>query len=107
MAGSIRFFRFIQKSYYTVGIRPLSSQNKWFGSYNWRNSIVLLFLSIMFVASTAFLLFQANSFEEYGTAFYVSVTELVNIVCLIAIIPKMTDIFALMEKFGDFVEKSK
>lgn len=62
---------------------------------------------MMLLASTSFLLFQANSIEEYGATFYVSVTELVNVVCMLAIIPKMTDIFVLMEKFGEFVEKSK
>lgn len=69
--------------------------------------MVLLILSLMFLASTAFLLFQADSFQEYGTAFYISITLLVHIVSLPTIIPKMADIFVLMEKFGEFVEKSK
>lgn len=62
-------------------------------------------MSMMFVASTAFLLFQANSFEEYGSSFYISATALMHIGCLPTSIPQADDIFALMNKFEEFVEK--
>lgn len=105
MAATIQFFQFYRKLYERVGIYPRSCSNKWFGSYNFRNSVMLLCLSMMFLVSMAYLLSQANSIQEYGQAFYVSITELTNIVCLIAIIPRTTGIFILMEEFGGFVEK--
>lgn len=105
MAAAIRFFQFNRKLYERVGICP--RPNTWFGSYNLRNSMMLLCLSMMLMASTAFLLFQANSMQEYGAAFYVSVSELANIVCIMVTIPKMASIFSLMEKCEEFVEKGQ
>lgn len=62
---------------------------------------------MIFAASTAFLLFEAKSMIEYGRSYFLSMTALVHIVCLIAIIPKSSNIFILMEKFEKFVEKSE
>lgn len=104
MAATINFFRFIRKSYHLVGIHSLSRQNSQSGPYNWRNSMGLLSLAVMFLASTAFFLFQSDSFEDYQGAFYVSTTGLVVIILVIKITPKMADIFILMEKFEEFVE---
>lgn len=100
MADGKKMFVFIRKSYEITGIYPHQTC-----SYNWRNSTELLFMSMMFVASTAFLLFQANSFEEYGSSFYISAAALMHIGCLPTIIPQADDIFALMNKFEEFVEK--
>lgn len=105
MANTVKFFMFIRESYAMVGIFPNHLQQTC--SYNWRNFTALLFMSMMFVASTSFLLFQANSFQEFASAFYISITLLVNIVSFPTIIPNAADIFVLMEKFREFVEKRK
>lgn len=104
MAGTVQFFQFNRKLYQAVGIQPLSSQNSLFASYNWRNLTALVSFLIMFAASTAYFLYGANSFQEYGDSYYLSATLLMNIVCLPTIIPKMTDAFVLMDKFGEIVE---
>lgn len=107
MAGTIQFFQFIRKLYRIVGIRPLKNQNSPLGSYNWRNLTVLLLFLILFLACVAYFLYEAHSFTEYGGSFYMSISMLIYIVSLPTIIPKMTDIFVLMDKFGEFVDKSK
>lgn len=103
MAKPIQFFTFIRKTFEVIGIHPNGFNQTC--SYNWRNSTILLFMSIMFGASTAFFLFQARTFHEYGDTFLISAALLLNIVCLLTMVPKMTDVFELMEIFGEFVEK--
>lgn len=107
MAGTIHFFRFNQKLFRIVGIRPLKSPNSPSTSYNWRNLTVLQLHVIMFAVSVAFFLFEAHSFAECGDSFYSSVCYLVLVLSMSAIIPKAADIFILMEKFGKFIERSK
>lgn len=106
MAGTIHFFQFVRQLYHFVGIRPLKHPNSLFASYNWRNSTVLLLFLIMFTACSAYFLYEAHSFTEYGGSFYMAISLLIHIVSLPTIIPKMADIFVLMEKFEEFVEQS-
>lgn len=65
------FFHFTQIMYGVVGIHPCQTQNARFGSFNWRNTLALLSFVTLFVASTAFLLFAANTFVEYSKSYQV------------------------------------
>lgn len=108
MAERIQFFGYIQNTYRTVGIDSLQiRQSTRFGSFNWRNPMALFVITIMFAASTSFLLFEANSFQQYGDSFWICVSFLVYIVGMTATISKMSNIFILFEKFDEFVEKSE
>lgn len=70
MANTVRFFQFIKKSYHRVGFCPLQNENTPFGPYNFRNFLILFFLSISFAAPSAFLLFEAKSIIEYGSSWF-------------------------------------
>lgn len=107
MADTIKYFQFIQILYRIVGIQPLKAQNSLFASYNWRNLTVLLLFLIMSTASVAFFLYKAHSFTEYSDSFYQSITFSFIGICFLSVIPKMNDIFILMENYERFVEKSK
>lgn len=107
MADKIQFFQYIQKSYKTVGIVSLPHQNTRFCSYNWRNSMVVFVTSVMFTASTSFLLFEANSFQEYSDSFWISTSFMVYIVGIPATISKVSDAFDLIKKVDEFVEKGE
>lgn len=107
MAGKIQFFQHIQKLYGIVGIRPLKTRNSPFASYNWRNLTLLFLFLMMSLASVAYFLFEACTFTEYSASYFASTAVLIHSACLSSIVPKMADIFTLMEKFGEFVEKSE
>lgn len=108
MSDSIRFFKFIRELFETMGLHPYqSNQNH---SYNWRNSLILLFLVLMFIASTAFLLFEANSIDEFGKSFYIDVLTLLLILLWPCFIRNTGDFFKLMdqmEQFGQMRELKK
>lgn len=78
MANKMNLFKFVCKTYELTGIYPYQSDQT--GSYNWRNVTVLLPVSMMFITSTAIFLFQAISFQEFGSSFFASTTALAIIV---------------------------
>lgn len=106
-AETIHFFTFIRKLFQRLGIHPPKPQNNTIGSYNWRNSFVLLFLTILFISSTAFLIFKSDSVAKFGSSFYVSISDLLYLFLWAMIVHKMADLFILMEKIDEFVAESK
>lgn len=104
---TVQFFQLIQKMYGIVGIHPLQTQNVQFSSVNWRNFSALLSFVILFFASTAYLFTEAESFVEYSQSFYVSSALVGFFTGMSVTVSKMANVFILIEKFGEFVEKSK
>lgn len=105
MAKSVELFKFLQKSYQTIGFYP--SQTGQIGcSFNLKNLFILLSILQLFLSSLAFFLFEAHSLFDYGTSFYTSITNLFSLIILAIILWKMTDILMLIEKFEEYIEKS-
>lgn len=105
MAHSVQFFKLIRDLFQKMGICPChSNQNR---TYNLRNSFILMILAQLFVASAAFLLFEANSIEEYGQSFYLTLTSLLLLFLLPSFIHNMDDLFNLMDEMDKFGLKRK
>lgn len=105
MAKQIIFFKLIREIYQTAGIHPRESSQS--GSYNLRNSFILIMLSIVFIVSTVFLLFDAKTIEEYGNSFYISTTVFLDIFMWTIFIQKMGDLFNLMDQMNVFGQKRR
>lgn len=58
------------------------------------------------IASTAFLLFKANTIQELADSFYVSLTHAVCLVYIMINIWKITDILQLIDQYEQFIQKS-
>lgn len=63
----MRFILSIQKYGAVVGLRPFLPNQK--TPFNSRNVKICLVYSLLFVSSTAFLVFDANLIREYAEAF--------------------------------------
>lgn len=105
MADAIRFFTYIRKLYLALGIYPPDPNKNC--SYNWRNLFVFLFLTILFIISTSFFIFKADSIASFGESFYVSTTSFMFLFLWSVIIHKMDDLYILMRKIDEFIAKSK
>lgn len=105
MANTIKFLKFIRKLFETAGIHPSQSKRNWL--YNWRNSLILLFLLLEFIASAAFLLFVANSIEDYGGSFYITVLGFSLTFLWPGFIQNVGDLFNLMDHLDEFGQRSK
>lgn len=105
MSAPIRFFTFIRDLYHRLGVHPPNPHVE--RSYNWRNSLVLVCLTILFVISTGFLIFECDTVAKFGASFYVSISVLLYLIFWTMIIHKIADLFILMGTVDEFVAKSK
>lgn len=105
MAEKIKFFKLTREIYETAGIHLCKSTGN--GSFNLRNSFILIMLSVVFIVSTVFLLFDAKTIEEYGNSFYISTTVFLDVFMWTSLIPKMGDLFNLMDQMNEFSQKRK
>lgn len=88
-----------------VGIRPLRPGHK--NPFNRRNISVLLIYSLFFISATAFLVFDANSFDEYAEAFYPWMTLSFIYVGFSMNVSLADDFFRLKEQCEQFIESGK
>lgn len=105
MAQKLQFFKLIRELYQKIGMHPCRSNES--GSYNVRNSFIFIHLAQTFIESVAFLLFEANSIEEYGQSFYASVTLLLLLCLWPSFIHNMDNLFNLMDQMDEFGQKSE
>lgn len=102
MAGVIELFCTIKSFYKSMGLYPnhkkclISAKN--------------IFLSIsiiqLFITSSAYLLFQAKTSDEYGISFYISITLLSVMVNISNTAWKIDKILTLIGKYEKFIENS-
>ena len=80
----MELFKFIREMYGMAGIYPpMPNKNC---PYNLRNLFVLLILMLMLVLLVTYLLFKANSINELGDSFYVSISVFLHLYFLIVVI---------------------
>lgn len=106
MAGRIKLFQHLQRYYFqAMGIFLSQSNQKC--SPNWRNLSTAFFIAQLFLAAFAYLLFKANSTFEYGTNFYVSISESCCLSYFFIQYRQMPKISKLIESCEEFIEKSE
>lgn len=106
MAGSIKLFQFIQKTYQTIGISP-SKLNSKKCSINPKNTAFLIFLTQYTLTTVGFLMFDAYSMFDFGFAFFNLLSIINPTVIYLLFIWKLENTLNFIEKCEIFIAKSK
>lgn len=105
MAERIKLFHSVQKFNQTLGIHPSRPDQRY--SFNFSSAIVLLLIVLTFISSVAYFLYKAKTIEEHVQTFYISLTALCITIDFLTMCWKMTNILQLIEKYEEFIKKSK
>ena len=105
MANTVKLFQSAQIYFIALGICPTKPNQKY--AFNMTSFFVLFPMLLIFISTTTFFFLKAETIQEYSDTFYVSSTEFSFIVCFLVNIWKMTTILQLIEKYEEFVRKSK
>lgn len=76
-------------------------------SINPRNLFFTLSLTLTFISTVAYFLFQANSILDYGNSFYGSTSDLYTLTDFLVAVWKMPTILKFIELCEKFIENSK
>ena len=107
MSSVIKLFHTLKIFYKKIGLSVLPSQlHQPTCSLNLLNICLLISPIPLYISSTAFYLFEAETADENGTSFYISVTIFAIAINISIIASKMTKILALIEKYEEFITKS-
>lgn len=106
MARPIKLFHFTQKLYHSFGLYPPESNDQ-SQTFNVKNGFIIFALVQIIPLSMAFFLFRANRLDEFGVSFHVSLKTLLALLNFITTICKMGNILKFIDKFEEFIEKSK
>lgn len=102
--STMRLFQVVQNLLRNMGICPSISSVH---SINIRNSSFLLNMLLLFVTATGAFLFEESSIIQQAQGFAVSISEVTCMVNMVAFTWKRDEVFHLIERLEDFVEKSK
>lgn len=102
--SKMRLFQVVQNLLRNMGICPSISSVH---SINIRNSSFLLNMLLLFVTATGAFLFEESSIIQQAQGFAVSISEVTCMVNMVAFTWKRDEVFHLIERLEDFVEKSK
>lgn len=103
MAAPVKLFRSFERFNRFLGMHPPNQRN----SFNLRSAFELLTLMLLFTSSAAQFLFKASAIVEYAQSFYISTTALCVTVNFVSISIEMRDILLLIEKYEEFIQKSR
>lgn len=104
MVNSVRLFQCSRELYGIIGTHPLQLSH---GTYNLRNVVVLMFITINMLSSGAFFVYEADNIQDYGISFYTFMTALINLSCFPSFRNNITTFFELMDEFEAFIENSE
>lgn len=106
MAGSIKFFQFVQKCHEIVGMHPSqSNQNQW--SNNLRTAIFIGFAVEGITITVGCILFEAESLFDYGFAFFILNCLVDNAINFLSLIWQAESTFKFIKHCEGFIEKRK
>lgn len=105
MASSMKLFQSVQSFYCTMGVYPPEPNQRL--SFRLKRIFFPLSSFITFLALVAFFFFEAQTVEQYASAFHGSITELVILADFHIIAWQMPNILKLIENFERFIEKRK
>lgn len=106
MAGTLKLFQTARRLLQNIGIYP-QSQSKQINPFNSKNLAFVFCLIIGFFGVFGYFIFQAKTKIEFNISFYAICTMLTVIAVLIINILKAANIFSLMGKADEFIERSK
>lgn len=104
-AGPIKLFQSAQSYYQAIGIFP--SQLQPTGHVNWKNFVIISACILCFISISTYFLFEANSLTELAITFYGCTGLVSGISYYLTNIYQRENIFKLIGKFEDFIEKRK
>lgn len=104
MSSSVKLFQFLQGSYRRIGFHPSKSDRI---PFNWKNVFIFLPILQLFISTSAFFLFKADSVFEFGTGFYAAITSLFTLIVFLIELWKIPDILKLIGNLENFIEKSE
>lgn len=100
---AMKFFQLVQKSCQAMGILPSNQSPK--SSINFITLLILLPTMLFAISSSAFLLFEAQSIQEYRDSVYTCTSMFVCLANFAVIVCKMPNYLQMIEKFEKFVQK--
>lgn len=107
MSSVVKLFITQRKLYKTLGIDIYQSQIwRSMRSINGRSLLFLISALQFYISTTAFLVFEAQTADEYGMTFYISITIVSVAINAITIAWQMDKIFILMRNYEEFIDKS-
>lgn len=95
----------VQKHGMKLGIRRLRPNET--SEFNPRNVTFLIIFGLYFASSTAFLVFDANTFRSYTVCFFVWMTLLVMIIGFLIMTLKSPDMLLVLDKVEKTIENGK
>lgn len=105
----MKIFQSVCKFYRNASIQTLSHSDYYhnFRFYYWKYLIYIVLPLGASISAMAYFLFKAHSIVEHADSFYVFSTGLANAIITTISIWKISNIFQLIEKFEEFIEKSE
>lgn len=105
MAGPIKLFQLVQKLYQMLGIqRPQKNEAI---AFNSRNLFFLFCYTQLCGSMMAFFLLRASTMLEYGSSFFMFITQFYITVDFLILMLRISKILDLITEFENFIEKSK
>ena len=102
---TMKLFQFHLNLFQVMGIVPLHPNQNY--SLNLKSIFIFLTISFYLIFSIAFVMFEAQSAEEYGDSIYMSIGNLASLVSFSITIWKISHMLILIRKFEEMIEKSK
>lgn len=108
MSSVIKLFNTLKKHYKIFGldISPSQSSHEAKFTFHATNIFQLISPVPLYVSSTAFFFFKAQTPDENGTSFYVSITLLTIAINIVVFEWKMPKIMELIERYEEFIANS-
>lgn len=108
MSCVVKLFNTQQKFYKTLGFDIFLSQSC--HSKCLASAKILFFLissTQLFISTTAYFLFQAQTADEYEISFYISITIFITMINISTIAWKIRKFLTIIERYEDFIDKSQ
>lgn len=108
MSCVVKLFNTQQNFYKTLGFDIFLSQSC--HSKCLASAKILFFLissTQLFISTTAYFLFQAQTADEYEISFYISITIFITVINISTIAWKIRKFLTIIERYEDFIDKSQ
>lgn len=105
MAGSIKLFQIVQKTYQILGIHPPEA-NKTF-AFNSRNLFFIFCYTQACVTMGGYFLFRAELMLEYVSTLFMTLSALFVLINYLLVMWRIGNILELIAKLDKFIEQSK
>lgn len=108
MAGStMKLFQSARNFFQSMGAKTVSHNSNKIDLFNLNFLFCSLSMALVFIAATAFLLFEASSLTDIAISFYGSITELCSLILLHLFSWQIPNVHKLIKKYEHLIEKSK